>query len=471
LVLYNTLTREKQEFIPSEPGKVRIYNCGPTVYNYFHLGNARNFVIFDCLRRYLLMRGYRVLYVQNLTDIEDKIIDQALREGIPAIEVSRKYSQAYFRDSDALGIMRANIYPRATDHIEQIIELIQRLIETGKAYALDGDVYYEVAKFPEYGKLSRQQLEELSLGARIEVNGRKKNPVDFALWKSAKPGEPSWESPWGPGRPGWHIECSAMAMNYLGETIDIHGGGCDLVFPHHENEIAQSEGATGKPFALFWIHNGLLQVRGERMGKSMGNFLLVRELLKQHRSATLRHFLLSAHYRNPLDYTEDSLNQSKAAMEEFNNTLTRIKEHVNHKVYTKGDPSTFNTLRETVRKTRKDFIENMDDDLNTPKAFATVFQLVNEVKNFLGQKEAPRNESSQKLLREAEKVLLEMGGVLGILSTHEEVDPAVKALVKKREEARTKRDWAAADKIRQELHVRGYRVEDSPIGSVLIKNY
>jgi cysteinyl-tRNA synthetase len=403
--------------------------------------------------------------------VDDKIIAQSIAESIPASEVARKYTEAYFVDADSLGLMRANFYPRATEHIEDIIRLVTKLIEQDKAYVLGGDVYFSVPAFPEYGKLSKQKMDEVQAGSRIEVNEGKKSPLDFALWKQAKEGEPYWESPWGKGRPGWHIECSAMAMSYLGETLDFHGGGSDLIFPHHENEIAQSEAATGKPFVRFWLHNGLLQVKGERMGKSMGNFLMVRELLKTERPATLRYFLLSAAYAHPLDYNEESLNQARAGMEEFNNTLGRIREHLTVKPGGKGDPGTFNALREKIRGSKKDFQEAMDDDLNTPRAFAALFELTAEVKNTLGQKGLQRTESSQKILREAEKLLQELGNILGIVNAPEGVDRAVKELAKKREEARSRKDWAQADQVRKEIEEKGYVLEDSATGPVIIKKY
>ncbi len=471
LQFLNTLTGEKQDFVPLEKGKVRIYNCGPTVYNYFHLGNARNFVVFDCLRRYLDMAGWQVTFVQNLTDVDDKIIEQAKAENIPASEVAKKYAEAYFLDADALGLMRANFYPRATDHIGQIIQLVERLIKNGKAYVAGGDVYFEVGQFKEYGKLSKQQVAELQSGARIEVNEQKKNPLDFTLWKQAKEGEPSWDSPWGKGRPGWHIECSAMSTCYLGETFDIHAGGNDLIFPHHENEIAQSEGATGKPFARYWLHNGLLQVKGERMGKSMGNFLTVRELLKTHRPATLRYFLLSGHYRGPLEYTEESLAQARAGIEEFSNTLARMRDHLRSKPSSRGNITELNNLREKNFKSKKDFQTAMDDDLNTPRAFAVVFELLSEIKSTLARKGFQRTEASQKVMRDAEKVLVDLGTILGVVQAQGSLEDEVKDMARRRDEARANRDWPQADRLRNQIQSKGYKVEDSPNGTIVIKNF
>ncbi|MBE3100865.1 MAG: cysteine--tRNA ligase, partial [Firmicutes bacterium] len=317
--LYNTLTKKKEDFIPLYPGEVRMYSCGPTVYNYFHIGNARPFIVFDVFRRYMEYKGYKVTFVQNFTDIDDKMIQRANEEGITVKELGDRFIKEYFNDADKLGIHRATYHPKATEHINEIIQLIQKLMDKGLAYQVGSDVYYDTAAFEPYGKLSGQHLEDLELGSRIDINEIKKNPMDFALWKGQKPGEPAWESPWGKGRPGWHIECSAMATKYLGETIDIHSGGQDLIFPHHENEVAQSEGASGKPFARYWIHNGHINVNNQKMSKSLGNFFTVRDISEEFDLEVVRLFILSAHYRNPINFGRDLLEQAQTALERLYN--------------------------------------------------------------------------------------------------------------------------------------------------------
>lgn len=321
MLIYNTLTRRKEEFVPINGNKVNIYTCGPTVYDFFHVGNARVFITFDMVRNYLKFRGYDVTFVQNFTDIDDKMIKRANEEDITVKELGERFIAEYFKDADALGIQRADVHPRATEHINDIINLIEILIDKGYAYVVDGDVYYEARKFKEYGKLSRQNVDELEAGARIEPGEKKRDPMDFALWKAQKPGEPAWDSPWGKGRPGWHIECSVMAMRYLGETIDIHGGGPDLIFPHHENEIAQSEAATGKPFAKYFMHVGYLNINNQKMSKSLGNFFTVRDILKKYDPEVLRFFMLSSHYRSPINFSEDLMQQAKNSLERLYNAL------------------------------------------------------------------------------------------------------------------------------------------------------
>ncbi|NMA94714.1 MAG: cysteine--tRNA ligase, partial [Clostridiales bacterium] len=313
--LYNTMTRQKEEFIPIKEGEVRMYSCGPTVYDYFHIGNARPFIVFDVLRRYFEYKGFDVKFVQNFTDIDDKMISRANEKGISVKELGEKFIEEYYKDADALGIQRATFHPRATEHIEDVIEFIEKLIEEDMAYEIDGDVYFNVMAFPEYGKLSKQNIEDLETGARVGIDEKKKNAIDFALWKAKKPGEPAWDSPWGMGRPGWHIECSVMSTKYLGETIDIHSGGQDLIFPHHENEIAQSEGASGKPFAKYWLHNGYINIDNTKMSKSLGNFFTVREISKEFDLEVVRLFMLSAHYRNPINFSKELLKQAKSALE------------------------------------------------------------------------------------------------------------------------------------------------------------
>lgn len=360
LTVYNDLTRKKETFVPVEPGKVRFYVCGPTVYNFFHIGNARPFVLFDVFRRYLESIGYEVTYVQNFTDIDDKMINRANEMGITVAELAEKYIAEYYADADALGIRRATVNPRATHEIPAIIDIIEKLIEKGHAYEADGDVYFSVPSFPEYGKLSKQSLEELNAGARIEVDERKKSPLDFALWKAAKPGEPFWESPWGKGRPGWHIECSAMSTKYLGKTIDIHGGGSDLIFPHHENEIAQSECANDAQFVKYWLHNAYLLIDKEKMSKSLGNFLTVRDAREKISPLVLRFFLMSVHYRSPLNFSQEGLDHAKAALERLNNCRTDMLFALDNRPAGEADAA----LREAVKTAQEGFTESMDDDLH-----------------------------------------------------------------------------------------------------------
>lgn len=345
--LFNTLTRKKEEFIPMVPGKIRMYVCGPTVYNFFHIGNARPFIIFDVLRRYFEYIGYEVTYVQNFTDVDDKIIKRAQEEGISPSQVAEKYINEYFTDADALGIKRATIHPRVSENIGGIIEMIKTLMDKGLAYEINGNVYYRATKFEEYGKLSKQKLEDLELGSRIEISEEKEHPVDFALWKTQKPGEPGWDSPWGPGRPGWHIECSVMAKRYLGETIDIHGGGQDLIFPHHENEIAQSEGAHDKAFARYWIHNGYINVDNQKMSKSLGNFFTVREISKLFDLEVVRLFMLSAHYRNPVNFSKELLEQAKSALERLYNARNNAEYLLENAQVQKQSPGNWNGLTES----------------------------------------------------------------------------------------------------------------------------
>ncbi len=461
--LYNTLTRQKEEFTPIDENEVKIYSCGPTVYNYFHIGNARAFVVFDTLRRYLEFKGYKVKFVQNFTDIDDKMILNAQRENTTVKELAEKFIREYFTDAEGLNIKKATVHPRATENIDAIIETIKKLVDNGYAYEVDGDVYFEASKFAEYGKLSKQNLEELEAGARISVEEKKKHPMDFALWKAQKPGEPAWDSPWGKGRPGWHIECSAMANRYLGETIDIHSGGQDLVFPHHENEIAQSEAANGKPFARFWLHNGFVNIDNEKMSKSAGNFFTVREIAQQYDYEVIRFFILSAHYRNPINFSREQMDQAKSGLERIYNCIDNLK----YLLKTAQDRAL--TADEVLQMQKIDsfeqkFIEAMDDDLNTADGLAAIFELVKEANTVLGP-ESPREIISHTL-----QLIKKLGGVLGLLyrdsgkDAEEELDEEIKQLIEKRQQARKEKNYALADKIRDELKEKGIILEDTPQG-------
>lgn len=465
LYLYNTLNRKKQEFIPIEKGKVKMYSCGPTVYNYFHIGNARPFIIFDTLRRYLEYKGYEVKFVQNFTDIDDKMINKANELGITVKELADQYIDEYYTDAKGLGIKKASVHPRATENIESIIEIISTLIENGYAYNVDGDVYYSTKKFKEYGKLSHQPLEDLESGARIDVNEDKQDPMDFALWKKQKPGEPAWESPWGMGRPGWHIECSAMANTYLGKTIDIHSGGQDLIFPHHENEIAQSEAANCCQFANYWMHNGYINVDNRKMSKSLGNFFTVRDVAKEFEYEVIRFFMLSAHYRSPINFSKDLMESAKSGLERIYNcieTMTFFNESSQDRELTDAEKAFAKTIDEYKEK----FISAMDDDLNTADAISVIFEIVADVnKNITAE-----SENAKALITKAVDTIKELGGVLGILSKQDEETPAeILELLEKRAEARKSKDWATSDAIRDKLSELGYQVKDTPQGQQLTK--
>jgi cysteinyl-tRNA synthetase len=457
--LYNTLTKRKEEFVPLREGEVRMYSCGPTVYDYFHIGNARPFIIFDTLRRYLEYKGYKVLFVQNFTDIDDKMIKRANEEGITVKELGDRFINEYFKDADALGIKRATFHPRATQHIGDMIALIRKLIEKGVAYEVNGNVYFDTSAFPEYGKLSGQKLEELEAGARVEVEEGKRNPMDFALWKAQKPGEPAWDSPWGKGRPGWHIECSVMAMKYLGQTIDIHAGGQDLIFPHHENEIAQSEAATGKPFARYWLHNGYINVNNQKMSKSLGNFFTVRDILKQFDPEVVRFFMLSAHYRNPINFSEDMLRQAQSALERLYNCKANLLHMMENAVERELSEEEIDFIQRLAGYKVK-FEEAMDDDINTADALAAIFDMVRDINSQLSAS------SSKQAVERAYALLDELTGVLGLLrkDPRQELDPEIKALIEKRQQARKEKNWALADQIRDELRARGIILEDTPQG-------
>ncbi|MBQ6704164.1 MAG: cysteine--tRNA ligase [Clostridia bacterium] len=457
--IYNTMTRKKEELVTLVPGEVSMYVCGPTVYNFFHIGNARPFVVFDTLRRYLEYRGYKVKFIQNFTDIDDKLIRKANEEGITVPEVAERYIKEYYTDADALSVERATCNPRATEHIPQIIALVETLIEKGHAYpAENGDVYFSVRSFPGYGKLSGQSIEDLESGARIDPTDVKRDPLDFALWKGAKPGEPAWDCPWGKGRPGWHIECSAMSMELLGPTFDIHAGGQDLVFPHHENEIAQSEAATGKPFARYWMHNGYINVNNQKMSKSLGNFLLVREIGKEFDLEAVRLFLLGAHYRNPVNFSRDLVEQSNAGLIRIRTARERLAE-AKEGPATEADAAFIASLEEYKGK----FCEAMDDDLNTADAIGVLFDYARAVNTFVSE---PR---SREALDKAAVLFDDITRVLGILQhkKEEEFPAEALALLEERAIVRKAKDWARADAIRDELKAMGFAVEDSKDGAKL----
>jgi cysteinyl-tRNA synthetase len=460
--LYNTLSRQYEDFQPLEPGKVRMYACGPTVYNYIHVGNARPIILFDVLRRYLEYRGYDVTFVQNFTDVDDKIIRRAAEEGISSAEVAEKYIAEYKKDAAGLGVREATVHPKATENIPQIIALVQTLIDKGYAYPSNGDVYYRTTRFKEYGKLSHQPLEDLQAGARIDVSEQKENPMDFALWKAAKPGEPAWDSPWGPGRPGWHIECSAMVSRYLGKTIDIHCGGQDLIFPHHENEIAQSEAANGCQFVRYWLHNGFISINNQKMSKSLNNFFTVREAAEAYGYGTLRMFMLSAHYRSPLNYSEDALNQAKGALQRLVNARDNLEFLAQN-----GTDAALTAEEEAFLASldpyREKFVAAMEDDFNTADAVSVMFELVREVNTATG-----KDGCSKALAKACLDRLLELDGVLGLLYKQEAGDDLaawVEDLIAKRQEARKAKNWAEADRIRDELKAAGIEITDIPGGA------
>lgn len=462
--VYNSLTRQKEEFIPNNPDEVKVYVCGPTVYNFFHLGNARPFVVFDTLRRYLKYIGYNVNFVQNFTDVDDKIINRAKEEGISAPEVSEKYIKEYFDDAKALNIVPADTHPRVSENIQQIIEFVETLIEKGYAYEVDGDVYYSTRKFKDYGKLSKQNIEELEAGARIAVEEKKKDPLDFALWKARKEeSEIAWESPWGMGRPGWHIECSAMSRRYLGPTLDIHAGGQDLQFPHHENEIAQSEACNGVPFAKYWMHNAYITIDKEKMSKSLGNFFTVREIREKYKGEVIRYFLLSGHYRSPIDFNDNLMEMSKASLARFENARKNLEFLIEkgEGQMTEDEKKVF----ESYDSYRAKFKEAMDDDLNTADAISAIFELVTAIN------QAVKDGASKEFAQKSLDTLLELTHVLGLLEAEEDadVDEEIKKLVDEREAARAAKDFAKADQIRDELKAKGITLKDTPQGVQIIK--
>ncbi len=459
--LYNTMTRKKEELVPVQPGRISMYACGPTVYNYFHIGNARPFIVFDTLRRYLEYRGYQVTFVQNFTDIDDKMIRRANEEGITVKELSERFIKEYYQDADSLGIERASHNPRATDHIADIIHLVETLIKKGHAYPTpEGDVYFSVRSFPGYGKLSGQSVDDLESGARIDPGEQKRDPLDFALWKAQKPGEPAWESPWGMGRPGWHIECSAMSMHILGETFDIHAGGQDLIFPHHENEIAQSEAATGKPFANYWLHNGYINVNNQKMSKSLNNFFTVRDISKEFDLEAVRLFMLSAQYRNPVNFSRELIEQASAAL----TRLRTAKERLDTAQTGPAAPEDDVFLGE-LEGYKAAFCAAMDDDLNTADALGVLFELARACNTFVSE---PHGE---KTVNAARALFSELTGVLGLLIQKKEEEAPQEALdlLEQRQQARAAKDWARADQMRDALKEMGYAVEDTKQGPKLKK--
>ena len=458
--IFNTMTRSKEEFKPLEEGKVKMYVCGPTVYNYIHVGNARPFIIFDTLRRYLEYRGYDVTFVQNFTDVDDKIIKRGHEEGIAPEEIAQKYIKEYFVDADGLGIKRASVHPQVTENIEQIIEFVKELEDKGYAYAVNGDVYFDTQKFEGYGKLSGIKQEELEAGSRIEVNDQKKHPMDFVLWKAKKEGEPGWTSPWGEGRPGWHIECSVMSNRYLGETIDIHAGGQDLKFPHHENEIAQSEARSGKNFSNYWLHNEYINVNNEKMSKSLGNFFTVREIAEIFDLEVVRLFMLSTHYRNPINFSDEILNQSKAGLERLYNAKEKALFTINNLEDSKMTEEEAK-LQEELAGFRQKFIDAMDDDVNTADAVSVIFELAKFMNSNVTEKSS--KEFAQKVIDEFN----ELTSVLNIVNKDQKediLDEEIEQLIAQRTEAKKNKNFQLADEIRQQLLDKGIILEDTRQG-------
>ncbi len=459
--IYNTLTRKKEEFIPIDKNEVKMYSCGPTVYDYFHIGNARPFIIFDTMRRYLEYRGYKVKFVQNFTDIDDKMINRANREGITVKELGERFIEEYFKDAKALDIHPATIHPKATENIDAIIDIIKKLEDNGYAYNVDGNVYFSTKKFREYGKLSKQPLEDLEAGARIDVNETKKDAMDFALWKAQKEGEPAWESPWCMGRPGWHIECSAMANKYLGETIDIHSGGQDLVFPHHENEVAQSECANGKPFANYWMHNGYININNQKMSKSLGNFFTVRDILQKYDAEIVRFFMLSAHYRNPVNFSDVLMEQSKSAVERVYTCIDNLHFLLDNSENHEPNENEQKLIQE-LDKCKQKFIDAMDDDLNTADAIASIFDIVYACNTYL----STENKNSVEVINKALETIAELGGILGLFtkSRKNSLDAEIEAMIEERNKARAEKNWAKADEIRDKLKEMHIVLKDTPMG-------
>ena len=472
LKIYNTLTRTKEEFTPREDNKVGIYVCGVTPYSDTHLGHALPSVLWDVFRKFLRYRGYDVTLVQNFTDIDDKIIARSNKEGVPAKQIARHYAQDYLESMDALGVERADYYPLVSEHIPQIIDMVQTLIDKGFAYVEDGDVYFSVAKFPSYGKLSRQRPEDLVEGE--SAGEGKRHPADFALWKAAKPGEPSWDSPWGPGRPGWHIECSAMSLQYLGNSFDFHGGGVDLIFPHHENEIAQSEAYTGEePFVRYWLHNGLIKIKDAKMSKSLGNFITVKELLAEHPPELIRFFLLSAHYRSPLEYHQDKLAEVRRGWERLVGAYKTLTSSLAQEKNGDGEVSVQmkESLREALKDCREGFIGAMEDDFNTALAIAALFELARETNTFLAEAQPPYDAETIELLKDAAELFRVFGGeILGILGESgpkgddKLVQDLLELVIELRSQARARRDFATADAIRDRLREMGIALEDTSQG-------
>jgi cysteinyl-tRNA synthetase len=470
--VYNSLGKKKELFEPLVPGKVRMYVCGPTVYDSSHIGHARSVVVFDVIVRYLKAKGFDVTYVRNFTDVDDKIIDKANQLGIDSQEVAERFIKEFHEDMDALNVERATIEPKATEHISQIIQFIEKLIKKGFAYQINGDVYYSVEKFKEYGKLSGRKLEDMEAGARVEIDERKHNPFDFVLWKSSKPGEPAWESPWGKGRPGWHIECSAMSNEYLGETFDIHGGGKDLNFPHHENEIAQSEGIFGKPFVKYWIHNGFVNIDQEKMSKSLGNFLMIKDVIKTYHPDVVRLFLLSNHYRSPIDFTDKAMDEARSGLDKIYAFLERAEEKIG--LISDQDVETGDCFQR--------FSEAMDDDFNSARGIGILFDTVRSTNRLLDQHQDNLSQMIKKTIQSNRSDILKIGNVLGILMEppkiyfdkkrfrgleQKSIDPdVIDKMVKEREETRKTKNWEKADQIRKQLDDMNIIIEDRPDGTI-----
>ena len=458
--VFNTLTRKKEELVPINEGEFKIYACGPTVYNYIHIGNARPLCVFDVLRRYLEYMGNKVTFVQNFTDIDDKIIRRANEEGVTYKDISEKYIEEFWVDAKGLNIREATVHPKATENIGEIISIVSSLVEKGFAYAVNGDVYFSTKKFKEYGKLSHQPLEELEAGARINIGEVKKDPMDFALWKAAKPGEPYWDSPWGQGRPGWHIECSAMVRRYLGETIDIHCGGQDLIFPHHENEIAQSECCNGVPFAKYWMHNGFITVDKVKMSKSLGNFFTVRDVAEQFGYEPIRMLMLSCQYRSPINYSFDAIEQCRASLERLYTCRGNLDFALKNAVEEAGPDD--GDIMELIDKRRREFVDAMEDDLNTADAIGVIFELVRDINTNVNE-----GVQSRSIVEYAAEALDELTGVLGLLynrKAEESLDAEVERLIEERNAARKAKNWAEADRIRDDLKARGIVLEDTAQG-------
>lgn len=461
--IFNTMSRRKEEFVPVDPNEVKIYACGPTVYNFIHIGNARPLCVFDVLRRYLEYRGYNVKFVQNFTDVDDKIIKRANEENSTFEEISEKYIKEFWTDAHGLNFKDATVHPKATENIDEIIEIIKTLEEKGYAYAIDGDVYYRTLKFKDYGKLSHQPIDDLQSGARIAVGDKKEDPLDFALWKAAKEGEPYWDSPWGKGRPGWHIECSAMNKRYLGNTIDIHCGGQDLIFPHHENEIAQSEAANGCMFSKYWMHNGYINVDNVKMSKSLGNFKTVREIADVYGYEVIRYFLISSHYRSPINYNLEIIEQCKSALERLYNCRESLDFSIKN---AKTDIADDEEILALIDSRKEQFINSMDDDLNTADGIAAVFDLVSDINTKIINKDVSKN-----VCQKAADMFDELTGVLGLVYNRKsnDINDDIEKLIEERQQARANKDWATADRIRDELKAQGITLKDTPQGVTWVK--
>ena len=456
--IFNTMSRRKEEFVPVDPNEVKIYACGPTVYNFIHIGNARPLCVFDVLRRYLEYRGYNVKFVQNFTDVDDKIIKRANDENSTFEEISEKYIKEFWTDAHGLNFKDATVHPKATENIDEIIDIIKTLEEKGYAYAVDGDVYYRTLKFKDYGKLSHQPIDDLQSGARIAVGDKKEDPLDFALWKAAKEGEPYWDSPWGKGRPGWHIECSAMNRRFLGKTIDIHCGGQDLIFPHHENEIAQSEAANGCMFSKYWMHNGYINVDNVKMSKSLGNFKTVREIAEAYGYEVIRYFLISSHYRSPINYNLEIIEQCKSALERLYNCRESLDFAIKN---AKTDIADDEEIISLIDSRKEQFINSMDDDLNTADGIAAVFDLVSDINTKIINKDVSKN-----VCQKAADMFDELTGVLGLVYNRKsnDINDDIEKLIEERQQARANKDWATADRIRDELKAQGITLKDTPQG-------